>query len=217
MSQYQELFQIADELRAIATTGLRYAQVGYDKERYEQVLKASARLVAALDHTSFEEIYQQYTDNLAHISPILCVEAVVFRAGKLLLIQRSDDHCWAVPGGVAEVGESLAQAAERELWEEAGVHGKAVRLLAIYDSRLWPVRTRSQLCIAQFLLETEEEPAVHASPEEGPSPFSEALDVAFFAEDELPELSMGHAQRITMAFKILRGEITAPYFDQSPF
>ncbi|MBE0697661.1 MAG: NUDIX hydrolase N-terminal domain-containing protein, partial [Anaerolineaceae bacterium] len=57
MQTHEDLYQIADELRSIASIGLRYTEQGYDKERYEQVLKASARLVAALEHASFEEIY----------------------------------------------------------------------------------------------------------------------------------------------------------------
>jgi ADP-ribose pyrophosphatase YjhB (NUDIX family) len=213
MSNMDDLYQIADELRAIASVGLRYTEQGYDKERYEQVLKASARLVAALEHTSFAEIYSQYTGNLAHISPVTCVEAVVVREGKLLLIQRRDDQHWALPGGLAEVGESLAEAAQRELWEEAGVHGQVLQLLGVFDSRLWPVRSRMQLCIAMFLFESADLPAMHAAAGEGASALAEVLDVGFFAEDSLPPLSTGHELRIPMAFKLLRAEIPTPYFD----
>jgi len=211
----EKLYQIADELRAVASAGLRFSEYGYDHERYEQILKASARMVAALGGATFDSVYTQYTDNLAHLSPLMGVEAVVYRAGRVLLIQRQDDRLWAAPGGLAEVGESLAQAAERELWEEAGLHGKSVRLLGIYDSRIWPVKTRMQLYSAQFLVESDEEPALHATGGSGPSPMAEALNVGFFAEDELPELSFGHLQRLLMGFKLLRNEVPSPYFDRS--
>lgn len=212
MTAEDDLYQIADELRAVASAGLRFADHGYDKERYEKILRASARLVALVAHQSFEDIYSQYTDNLAHLSPLLCVESVVFRDGKILLIRRHDDGLWAVPGGLAEVGETLAQAAERELWEEAGVRGKASRLLALLDSRLWNSRSRMHLCIAQFLMESDDEPVLHAN-ENAHSSFSEALDVGFFAEQELPELSKGHDLRVPALFKMIRGEIDTPYFD----
>lgn len=162
MSTQDDFYQIADELRAIASGGIRYTDHGYDRERYEQILKASARLVAAVERAaaieqaaadgqpSADEIYNQYRDNLAHLSPLLCVEAVVLREGKILLIQRRDDHLWALPGGLSEVGKSAAQACERELWEEAGLHGQASQLLGLFNSRLWPSRTRMQLCIAMF-------------------------------------------------------------------
>jgi ADP-ribose pyrophosphatase YjhB (NUDIX family) len=215
MSTIDDLYQLADELRAIASLGLRYTEGGYDRERYEQVLKASARLVAALEHASAEDIYAQYSDSLAHLSPVTCVEAVVMRAGKVLLIQRRDDQHWALPGGLAEVGESLAEAAQRELWEEAGVRGQAVQLLGVFDSRLWPVRTRMQLCMAMFLFASDDLPALHAAAGESGSAFAEVLDVGFFAENSLPPLSLGHDLRVPMAFKILRGEIPAPFFDPS--
>lgn len=214
MQTPQELYQIADELRAIASNGLRNAEIGYDKERYEMVLKASARLIAALESTSFENVYAQYTVGLPHLSPILCVEAAVFREGKILLIQRRDDRMWALPGGVAEVGESLAQAAERELWEEAGVHGKAAQLLGVFDSRIWHARTRLQLCSALFRIDTEETPVVHSMPAGDSSPFSETLGVGFFAEEYLPELSVGHDLRVPFAFKLLHGEFPLPFFDR---
>jgi 8-oxo-dGTP pyrophosphatase MutT (NUDIX family) len=210
----KELYQIADELRAIANGGLRWSENGYDRERYEHILKASARLVAALENGSEDEIYQQYTGNLAHFSPVMCVEAAVFCEGKVLLIQRSDDRTWAIPGGLLEVGESPAQGAERELWEEAGIHGKAVRLLALYDSRFWPARSRMQLCTAQFLIQADGSPGLHASIENTTSSLAETLDVGFFAEDELPELHIGHDRRVPMAFQLFRAESSAPYFDR---
>jgi len=209
----EDLYQIADELRAIASLGLNFADSGYDKERYERVLKLSARLVAAIENTPVENTYTQYLDNLAHLSPLLAVEAVVIRDEKILLIQRQDDGLWAVPGGLAEVGESLAQAAERELWEEAGVRGKAVQLLGMYDSLKWPMRTRMQLCTAQFLIHTNENPARHTKAESESSPLAESLAVGFFDVDSLPEMSKGHEQRISMALKLLKVEFAAPYFD----
>jgi len=172
MSLADSLYQIADQLRSIASNGLRFAENGYDRERYEQVLKESARIVAALEGASPEAVLAQYTGGLPHLSPIVCVEAVVVRDlvtsdlgasdPAILLIQRRDDRCWAIPGGVAEVGETTAQAAERELWEEAGVRGRASRLLGVFDSRLWHSRSRLQLCVAMFLVETQDVPGLHA-------------------------------------------------------
>lgn len=209
----EDLYQIADELRALASLGLNFTDSGYDRERYERILRLSAHLVAAIENTPAEDIYTQYRDNLAHLSPLLAVEAVVIRDGKILLIQRLDDGLWAVPGGLAEVGESLAQAAERELWEESGLRGKTVQLLGVYDSLHWPMRTRMQLCTAQFLIQTEDRPAIHTANENESSPLAEALDVGFFDVARLPELSIGHAQRISMALKLINGEVAAPYFD----
>jgi hypothetical protein len=42
MSSTDELYQIADELRSIASLGLNFTQNPYDVERYERILAASA-------------------------------------------------------------------------------------------------------------------------------------------------------------------------------
>lgn len=215
MPMKQDLYQIADELRAVANAGMRWSENGYDRERYGHILKASARLVAAIEEGSEADIYTQYTGNLAHLSPLLAVEAAVFREGKILLIQRSDNQTWALPGGLLEVGESPAEGAERELWEEAGLRGKAVRLLGLLDSRHWRTRSTMQLIVSLFLIEAEGEPGLHAVSEDALSPLQEALDVGFFGEDELPILHVGHDVRVPLAFRLARGEMALPFFDQT--
>lgn len=53
--------------------------------------------------------------------------------GHVLLHQRRDSGLWALPGGVMEIGESIAQCAEREVKEETGLDVKAYRLVGIYS------------------------------------------------------------------------------------
>ncbi len=51
----------------------------------------------------------------------LSVSAVVWRergARHLLLMQRSDNGCWGLPGGYVEPGESVLEATRREVYEE---------------------------------------------------------------------------------------------------
>ncbi|MCE7742277.1 MAG: NUDIX domain-containing protein [Candidatus Heimdallarchaeota archaeon] len=38
---------------------------------------------------------------------------------------------WTIPGGYVELGESLSQAIEREVFEETGVHSRAASILAL--------------------------------------------------------------------------------------
>ncbi len=42
-------------------------------------------------------------------------------AGEVLLIRRSDNDSWAVPGGAIDLGESIMQAAVWETREETGI------------------------------------------------------------------------------------------------
>jgi 8-oxo-dGTP pyrophosphatase MutT (NUDIX family) len=53
-------------------------------------------------------------------------------SGRLLLIRRSDNGVWAVPAGAMELGESIADCAVRELWEETGLHATKVTPYALH-------------------------------------------------------------------------------------
>ena len=48
MSIQAEIYEIADELRAIASLGLQFAKDSYDKERSGKVMALSARLLASV-------------------------------------------------------------------------------------------------------------------------------------------------------------------------
>ena len=57
---------------------------------------------------------------------------VVNDAGEILLVRRSDNGNWALPGGAVELGETLAQAAVRETREESGVDCEITGVSGIY-------------------------------------------------------------------------------------
>lgn len=199
------IYQAIEELRAISTMGLYYAKTEYDKERYQQILSVALGLLATLEERPFEEVKREFLeDNWLHMSPAAGAEAVIVHHEQIMLIKRSDNGLWAVPGGLVEVGETLAEAAQRELWEETGIRGQVTKLLGIFDSRLWHSKTKAHLYHAIFLAETANLI---------PKTSMEATEIAFFGENNLPELSHGHHHRIPLLFKILRGEIPAPYFD----
>jgi 8-oxo-dGTP pyrophosphatase MutT (NUDIX family) len=52
--------------------------------------------------------------------------------GEVLLIQRSDNQNWAVPGGAIDLGESMVQAAVRETKEETGIDCEITGLVGVY-------------------------------------------------------------------------------------
>ncbi len=57
---------------------------------------------------------------------------VVNDAGDILMIRRSDNENWAVPGGAIDLGESMTQAAIRETKEESGIDCEITGLVGIY-------------------------------------------------------------------------------------
>ncbi|MGI8446709.1 MAG: NUDIX hydrolase [Streptosporangiaceae bacterium] len=58
--------------------------------------------------------------------------AVTNEAGEVLLIRRTDNGNWALPGGAVDLGESLSHAAIRETKEETGVDCEVTGLSGIY-------------------------------------------------------------------------------------
>ena len=68
--------------------------------------------------------------------PRVAVGAVVFHKNRVLLVRRGKAPSlgqWAIPGGRVHLGESLQQAAEREILEETGIHIKAGNPSHVFD------------------------------------------------------------------------------------
>ncbi len=67
--------------------------------------------------------------------PILGVSACIWRGAHVLLIQRAKPPIglWALPGGHVEPGETVQEAAHRELLEETGMLASLDTLVGIYD------------------------------------------------------------------------------------
>jgi ADP-ribose pyrophosphatase len=69
-------------------------------------------------------------------TPQVAVGAVVIKDEKILLIKRNKaphKDLWAIPGGSVELGETLQEAAEREIHEETGINIKAGRPVYTFD------------------------------------------------------------------------------------
>ncbi len=70
------------------------------------------------------------------LRPVPCVGVVCWRGEEVLLIRRGRPPRlgeWSIPGGKVEWGESLAEAALRELREETGVEAELAGLVEVYE------------------------------------------------------------------------------------
>lgn len=57
---------------------------------------------------------------------------VVDDDGRILLHRRTDNDMWALPGGVMEIGETIAGCATREVREETGLDVDIVAIVGLY-------------------------------------------------------------------------------------
>lgn len=191
----QALYLIADQMRGMATIGKHFAGNIYETERAHHIMALAVEIVAlADDDLTPDEVRAVFdTDSLEHVSPVIGIDAAVFNpAGEILLIQRRDNAHWAMPGGLSEIGDTFAQTAVKELWEEAGMRGHVQRLLGVFDARFWGSRFKGHLINMVFEVVCDDLT---------PSPGLECLDAGYFAQDALPSpLHPGHDTRIPEVF-----------------
>jgi ADP-ribose pyrophosphatase YjhB (NUDIX family) len=115
------------------------------------------------------------------------VSAVVRRRGEpdqILLMKRSDNEHWGLPGGYVEPGESVHSAAQREVWEETGYEIEVGRLVGVYsDPRMQVIDYGGGRRVHAINLCFE---AIAGAQRELGTP-GETLELGFFAVDALPE------------------------------
>lgn len=110
---------------------------------------------------------------------------VVDHEGKILLHRRRDNARWALPGGVMDIGESIAQTVIREVREETGLEVEPEYVVGIYSDPGHvfayddgEVRQQFSICFACRIVGGR----VQTS--------EESSEVAFFAPAELDDLDM---------------------------
>jgi ADP-ribose pyrophosphatase YjhB (NUDIX family) len=175
-------------LQAIAQDGLTYTRDDYDAGRYEQLREIAAEILAAHSTGDLDHARRLLALEAGPATPKVDVRATVFRDGAILLVKEPDDGGWSLPGGWADVGESPAEAAVREVREESGYRVRAVKLIAAYDrDRQGHTPVPYHVYKLVYLCEILDEP---------PSQTVDTDGVGFFGEHELPELSIS---RVTPA------------------
>jgi len=127
---------------------------------------------------------------------------VVNDTDEILMIRRSDNDNWAVPGGAIDLGESVAQAAIRETLEESGITCELTGLVGIYsDPKHVIVYTSDGEARQEFSI------VLTARPLSGqPTPSDETTQVRWVPASELLNFTMDRSMRLRIN-DYLRGDL----------
>jgi ADP-ribose pyrophosphatase YjhB (NUDIX family) len=117
---------------------------------------------------------------------------VVNGAGEILMIRRTDNDNWAVPGGAIDLGESVAQAAVRETREESGIDCEITGIVGIYsDPKHVLLYTSNGEVRQEFSI------VLTGHPLSGqPTPSSESSEVRWVPVSDVRDYTMDRSMRI---------------------
>jgi ADP-ribose pyrophosphatase YjhB (NUDIX family) len=207
----RRLIELADQIRALATTGLHYTEGPFDRERYQKLLTIAALVAECGLDAPAERIEHVFRSaDSGYVTPKLDVRLALFRDDSLLLVRERMDGRWAMPGGFVDVGDSPSDAAVREAAEEAGVVARVERLAGVFDLRLQPDCPPHLFHIHKLVFTGR-----LVDPAAEPVAGSEATAVGYFPLHALPELSLGRTLplHVREALRVARDPSALPYFD----
>ncbi len=128
-----DLLHLLDELQAIARTGLLYATDPYDLERYERLLSLAVEGYAEALALPPAEVRDRLARDLGYVTSKVGADAAIFDSSeRILLVQRSDDHCWGLVSGWVDAGEDPATTIVREVREEVGLDATIEALVEVF-------------------------------------------------------------------------------------
>ncbi|MEH7356717.1 NUDIX hydrolase [Neobacillus drentensis] len=197
----------AKQLQSIAQTGLAYSKDVYDLERFELIRNISVEILSQqtkLDKTVIKDLFASET---GYATPKVDIRAVIFKDKKILMVKENTDGKWSLPGGWGDIGLTPSEVAVKEVKEESGFNVKATKLLAVLDKKCHP-HPPSPYHVYKMFIQCE---IIGGQAKEG----IETSEVEFFAENELPPLSIARntKSQIEMAFKHLYNPQEPVYFD----
>ena len=197
----------AIRIQSIAQAGLQYGKDKYDKERYEELRRISAEMIAAKTDISVARVYDLFCNETGYQTPKVDTRAAVFVDGKILLVHENNGT-WSLPGGWCDVDQSVASNTVKEVKEETGFTVTAEKLIAVQDWRKHNVTNYAYGVVKIF---------VQCKCESGEFEDNiETTGIAFFDEDTLPEnlaVEKCTREQILMCFEALRNPNAPTAFD----
>jgi ADP-ribose pyrophosphatase YjhB (NUDIX family) len=137
---------------------------------------------------------EYYDDPQAPKANSIVVAVTVFvldAQDRVLLIRRTDNGLWAIPGGAQDFGEYIAETAVRETKEESGIDVEVTGIVGIYTDPRHVMAYSDGEVRQQFSI------CFRASPLGGePSTSSESSEVRWVRREELDSLPIHPSMRL---------------------
>jgi ADP-ribose pyrophosphatase YjhB (NUDIX family) len=124
---------------------------------------------------------------------------------EFLLIRRTDNDNWALPGGAHDPGESLTETAVREVEEETGVDCEVTGIVGVYTNPRHVILYTSNGEVRQEFSLVYTARAIGGAPR----PSSESSEVRWVRADEVGSYAMHPSMRLRIDHYLERR--TAPY------
>ena len=124
-----DIKQFVSKIYAFSKVGIKYSKDPYALENYHELKVLAEQQMHEENYLSEAGILYPKDD---YPTPSVSVRVLVFKAGKLLMVQEKDDLKYCVPGGWCDVFESPKEAAIKEVEQETGLKVRIVRVLGIF-------------------------------------------------------------------------------------
>lgn len=113
---------------------------------------------------------------------------------RILLIQRSDNGNWALPGGAMDIGETIVQTAVREVAEETGITCVITGLVGIYTNPNHVIEYTSDGEVRQEFSVVFTAEAVTGDP----TTSTESVQVEWASSDRIEQYAMHQSMRLRL-------------------
>jgi ADP-ribose pyrophosphatase YjhB (NUDIX family) len=208
MKDQSELLLLAKRVQALAENGLHYSESDYDLDRYTDLEEIAIRMIALISNLSDDTIKVVTPERNGYRTPKIDVRCVIFNdLDEILMVKERVDSRWSLPGGWCDVGYTPREIAEKEAYEEAGIRVRANRVLAIFDKKRHGHPVDLFYTYKIFMECIPEEVDISTG--------METLDVGFFKQGSIPELSTPRntANQIDKMFDFHFNRIDWPLID----
>lgn len=188
-------------MQAIAKVGKLFNTDDYALENYEEIEKLSKEMLEKYQDISLDR--DNYYAKDIYPTPNVSVRVVVRKDDKYLFVREIKEQKYTIPGGWCEVFSDLSTNGIAEVMQESGFEVEVEDLLAVFNRSKHITSS-----ISEYAIYISAKIVGHQSIK-----LIETDDVAFFARDDLPQLSFKNDPcELAIVFDVIEGK-RKPYFD----